>query len=73
MMDNENMEIEMVDNQTEEQETIEETVTVEDRSIMTTRISDYTVTEGLLLVLTLCVFTQWLVKLLKGGFSWLLW
>ena len=40
---------------------------------LTTDFADYTVSEGLLLLLFLSVFGSWLVRLLKGGFSWLLW
>lgn len=67
------METENMENQTEMQETVSEVVVQEERPIMTTPISEYTVTEGLLLVLTLCVVAQWLTKILKRGFSWLLW
>lgn len=38
---------------------------------LTTDFADYTVSEGLLLLLFLSVFGSWLVKILKGGFSWL--
>lgn len=38
---------------------------------LTTNFEDYTVSEGLLLLLFLSVFGSWLVRLLKGGFSWL--
>lgn len=45
----------------------------EDRPLLTTNFNDYTVTEGLLLSLLLCVVGGWCVKMLKGGFSWLSW
>lgn len=45
---------------------------VSSRPFLTTPFSEYTVTEGLLLLLALGVFARWLVKLLKEGFSWLL-
>lgn len=38
---------------------------------LTTPFEDYTVTEGLLLLLFLSVFVMACVKLLKGGFAWL--
>lgn len=44
---------------------------VADHPLMTTPFEDYTVTEGLLLLLLLSVFLAACVKLLKGGFSWL--
>ena len=40
---------------------------------MTTPFEDYTVVEGLLLLLFLSVFCSWLLRLVKGGFSWLSW
>ena len=38
---------------------------------MTTDFADYTVSESLLLLLFLSVVGSWLVKIIKGGFSWL--
>lgn len=49
-------------------ETIQQT---EDHPALTTPFEDYTVTEGLLLLLFLSVFVMACVKLLKGGFAWL--
>lgn len=46
-------------------------VTPESRPFMTTDFADYTVTEGLLLILVLLVFLQACAKIVKGGFSWL--
>ena len=46
-------------------------VTPESRPFMTTDFADYTVTEGLLLILVLLIFLQACAKLVKGGFSWL--
>lgn len=43
------------------------------RPFMTTNFNDYTVTEGLLLLLVILVFLKWCVKIVKGGFSWLWW
>lgn len=43
------------------------------RPLMTTPFEDYTVGEGLVLLLLMFLILQSLVKLIKGGFSWLLW
>ena len=42
-----------------------------ERPFLTTDFSDYTVTEGLLLVLVLLVVLSFCGKLLKEGFYWL--
>lgn len=44
---------------------------VADHPMMETPFEDYTVTEGLLLLLLLCVFVSACARLLKGGFAWL--
>ena len=44
-----------------------------ERPFLTTDFEDYTVTEGLLLSLLLCVIVGKCLKMLKEGFSWLLW
>lgn len=44
-----------------------------DHPALTTPFSEYTVTEGLLLLAVLGAFVSKLAKMLKGGFSWLLW
>lgn len=45
-----------------------------DRPLMTTSFEDYTVTEGLLLLLLLFLFVkEFILKPLKGVFSWLSW
>lgn len=49
-------------------ETLQKTA---DHPMLTTSFEDYTVTEGLLLLLLLSVFVAACVKLLKGGFAWL--
>lgn len=49
-------------------ETIQSAV---DHPMMETPFEDYTVTEGLLLLLLLSVFLAACVKMLKGGFAWL--
>lgn len=42
-----------------------------DHPALTTPFEDYTVTEGLLLLLLLSVFVAACMKMLKGGFAWL--
>lgn len=49
-------------------ETIQKTA---DHPLLETPFEDYTVTEGLLLLLLLSVFVSACAKLLKGGFAWL--
>lgn len=44
---------------------------VTDHPALITPFEDYTVTEGLLLLLFLSVFVLACIKMLKGGFSWL--
>ena len=44
----------------------------ENRPFLSTPFSEYSVSEGLLLALLLCVFVSAIVKVLKGGFYWLL-
>lgn len=51
-------------------ETIE-TTAVPDHPFLTTDFSDYSVSEGLLLLLLLFAVISFCVKLLKGGFYWL--
>ena len=41
------------------------------RGMMTTNFADYTVTEGLLLLILLFMIIQFCIRMLKGGFSWL--
>lgn len=45
---------------------------VSEHPLLTTDFADYTVTEGLLLALLLCLIVNFCIKMLKGGFSWLL-
>lgn len=40
--------------------------------LMTTPFEEYTVTEGLLLLILLLAFLAGMVKVLRGGLSWLL-
>lgn len=47
-------------------------LTEEPRLFLTTPFEEYTVTEGLLLTLLLCLFISALVKIVKEGFYWLL-
>ncbi len=51
-------------------ETIQQTL---DHPLLTTSFHDYTVTEGLLLLILLAAFAAVCVKILKGGFQWLRW
>lgn len=51
-------------------ETIQQTL---DHPALTTSFRDYTVTEGLLLLILLAAFAAACIKILKGGFSWLRW
>ena len=52
-------------------EEVIETVGVTERPFMTTSFEEYTVVEGLLLVILLSLIVGWCLKLLRGGFSWL--
>ena len=45
--------------------------TLSDHPMLTTPFDDYTVTEGLLLILVLLVFLAACGRILRGGFSWL--
>lgn len=45
----------------------------DERPALSTPFAEYTVAEGLLLALLLCVVGNVIVRMLKGGFSWLLW
>lgn len=51
-------------------ETIQQTL---DHPALTTSFQDYTVTEGLLLLILLAAFAAACIRILKGGFSWLRW
>lgn len=51
-------------------ETIQQTL---DHPALTTSFRDYTVTEGLLLLILLAAFAAACIRILKGGFSWLRW
>lgn len=53
------------------QQTVGEIQQALDRPLMTTSFQDYTVTEGLLLLLLLSAFVAACAKMLKEGFSWL--
>ena len=44
---------------------------VDDRLFMTTPIDDYTVTEGLLLLIFLVLVFQFVIRFVKGAFWWL--
>lgn len=45
---------------------------VQEHPFLTTEFSDYTVTEGLLLSILLCLIVGFCIKMIRGGFSWLL-
>lgn len=49
-----------------------EVVEVPERDFLTTPLDDYTVTEGLLLLIVLILFFSKLSKALKEGFYWLM-
>lgn len=51
--------------------TIEEKVTAP-RLFLETPIDEYTVTEGLLLTIVICIFLRSLWRLVKEGFYWLM-
>lgn len=55
----------------EDAETLVGEVVDLDRPFMTTAFEDYSVTEGLLLLLVLLTFLQICIKLVKEGFWWL--
>lgn len=64
------MEIKGMDKLLTYAETIQQTL---DHPALTTSFQDYTVTEGLLLIILLAAFAAACIRILKGGFSWLRW
>lgn len=64
------MEIKGMDKLLTYAETIQQTL---DHPALTTSFQDYTVTEGLLLLILLAAFAAACIKILKGGFQWLRW
>ena len=62
------MEIKGMDKLLTYAETVQQTL---DHPALTTSFQDYTVTEGLLLLILLAAFAC--IRILKGGFSWLRW
>jgi len=44
----------------------------DERSFMTTPLNDYTVTEGLLLLILIMMIVKLVAKVVKEGFRWLL-
>lgn len=44
---------------------------VDTRPFMTTHLDDYTVTEGLLLLILLLLVIKWIIGIVKEGFYWL--
>ena len=63
------MEIKGMDKLLTYAETVQQTL---DHPVLTTSFQDYTVTEGLLLLILLAAFAA-CIKILKGGFQWLRW
>ena len=53
---------------------VQEQLQIQDdpRPFLTTPFEEYSVTEGFLLELVLCVFAKTIIKILKEGFYWLL-
>lgn len=64
------MEIKGMDKLLTYAETIQQTL---DHPALTTSFQDYTITEGLLLLILLAAFAAACIKILKGGFQWLRW
>lgn len=64
------MEIKGMDKLLTYAETVQQTL---DHPALTTSFQDYTVTEGLLLLILLAAFAAACIKILKGGFQWLRW
>lgn len=50
---------------------VAEVVELPERPFFTTPFEEYTVTEGLLLLLVVVLVIRWITGMLKGGFSWL--
>lgn len=44
---------------------------VDERPFMTTPLDDYTVTEGLLLLIVILLVIKWIIGIVKEGFYWL--
>ena len=64
------MEIKGMDKLLTYAETVQQTL---DHPALTTSFQDYTVTEGLLLLILLAAFAAACIRILKGGFQWLRW
>jgi len=60
---------------TQEADTVTETIEIveveTDRPFLTTPIDDYTVSEGLLLLILLILVLRWIGAAIKEGFYWL--
>lgn len=79
MNENETLEVTEVTNTPESVEELPEVYTevvevVQDDThyFMTTHLDDYTVTEGLLLLILVLLVVNWIGKAIKEGFYWLL-
>lgn len=46
-------------------------IVVDQRPFMTTRLDDYSVEEGLLLLILLLLVIKWFINIVKEGFYWL--
>ena len=57
----------------EELQQIQVEVTFPERPFMTTLLDDYTVSEGLLLMIWLTVIVLAVLKIVKEAFEWLVW
>ena len=55
------------------QESVEQQPEFDPHLVLTTNFVDYTVTEGLLLLILLFLIIKWLVQMLGRAFSWLAW
>lgn len=52
-------------------ETFESVIVESDRPFLSTPLDDYTVTEGLLLIIALILVLRWIGQAIKEGFYWL--
>lgn len=64
-------EVLVIDEVTSEDTVIGEVVELTDRPFLTTPLNDYTVTEGLLLIIAVLLVFGYIRDALKGGFWWL--
>ena len=62
---------ELLEEELSGEEVFGEVVEVEDRPFLSTPLNDYTVTEGLLLIIAVLLIFGFIRDALKGGFWWL--